>query len=173
MAIALAAACNGCNKASAPANQTSPNLKPVSGAFGYFLGSNGVSIVSEPVEDVPPFNSVSVDVLSKGKICSIQAIGFLPDYQLSNTESNLVAALGEKYGLRDRNLCQTPMPDERDYNFGTIADTAKLRVIPGADKMTFILDYTDERLQQEYFDEMRSNQLGNDHNQMTNLSKNL
>ena len=140
------------------------NLKPAVEAFGCKLGDRLPERLKSEVKDgryrfrpekeTPPFNECELRMTDDGRIYSIEATGYPPDYgQDSDTCKNaLIALLSERYGLRLHH------PDALDgkvdlYEFGTEDQSVRLEVF---ERNLLTLEYYDRGLRSTAYDEQEA-----------------
>ena len=144
------------------------NLKPVVGAFGYKLGDKLTGTVEDyaSIKDMPPFTSLHLDTTADGHICIITLMGHTDEFEAYDSKKRLVSILSEKYGLR---FHKSDGKDE-DYDFGTIDQTAHLKILGGN---YFYLDYSDNKLRDIYFGEQKIIREKEDADKKAAMSKGL
>lgn len=140
------------------------NLKPVGGAFGWRLcdylpqqfkakplrdGDYASYFPFEPATEWPPFNSFNLEVTPDGRICSINANAVIfngAQEDFYTVRERVIAVLTGKYGLRERNRVGGTI--EEEYFFGTVEQTAHLRILSASDNKQLWLEYYDKNLKE-------------------------
>jgi len=151
--ISLALLIVGCsNESSTPAN-----LKPVAGAFGYVLSeTNQAEIQDQTITDMPPFNLLSVDKLSDGRICQISAFGIVEGYDTQDNRKRLIAVLTEKYGERQRISGDIAATANEIHYFGTTNRAVSVSIEDEYTNATFTIKYYDPGLMHAYWTEQNA-----------------
>jgi hypothetical protein len=173
---------SGCSKSpiSENADLKNTDLKPVVGAFGYNLGeTNSLNDYNElefensrRIRDSPPFVLLSIEKISDGRICEIDASGFVDESELDTERKKLTSILSEKYGERQKFI--SDIDNTESYWFGTTNRTAYLtiRFKKNTDTMVSI-EYYDEGLKEIYINEQKMIKEDEDEKQKAALEKHL
>jgi hypothetical protein len=145
-------------------------LKPVTGAFGYVLGTPGNSSDFTNLNGMPPFDSASVFTTPNGLICDIWSFAVTADYQREQYREQIISVLAEKYGLRPG---FTESGYSGKYKFGSPGRDVRLVVQDNHTNMIFHVDYEDENLMPEFYKASEKQAQQEQDQQKANLSNGL
>jgi len=154
-----------------PTQIESPNLKPVSSAFGWKLGDkfagHGTTYEFTPEVAMPPFNHFHLSLTEDGRIAQVSAQALNIEEDPYDCKRRLVSLLTEKYGLRLHDPNET---EGESYYFGTRDSTAHLQISKNG---FFTLDFYDDHLYGICCDEYNARIKKQDANKTAPLSKQL
>lgn len=142
----LAAAC------SPPAPSTPPtNLAPPIGAFGYNLAETNTEDLGDlMVTNSPPFHVLQVRKLEDGRICCIEASGFVPHFEFRDTKKRLIAVLEQKYGERPPGTGEYAGLEKEFHMFGPTNRTVRLNASEDDGDARISVSYYDSALMAIY-----------------------
>ena len=165
-------------KSSKQTKQTTTNLKPVIGAFGWKLGDRLPEQLRSQVRDgnfqfkpeaeMPPLSEFKLELLEDGRIYGIEAIGYAPDTGADSytCERSIVSVLTEKYGLQSHDRGG----DFNTYRFGNNDQMASLQIYKYD---LFTLSYSDQKLLRVYLDDLEAKRKKDEDEKKAALSKGL